>query len=734
MRRLIPILVLAAAPLAAAADIDVVRQNFVDYYTAAGAPRSSERLQKSLDEMEWAIQTWTAPGYLSSDGSWSDINYLETPAGGWSPWDHVRRLTMMAKAYRTPGQRHFGDPALRAHIESGLRKTREFYGAHIIPSGNWWFWTIAVPLDLGPTLILMRGEIEAALYDDLVFAIALRIGHSPTSRGLVGPTPVGQNLVSSSFNHMTLGLLRHEPARLTRVRDAMATVTLPASGDGLKSDSSFHHHGAQLYTGGYGGSFAFDVARYALITRDSAYTLPATSLESFANFMADGIAWSIHGANFDVSVIGRSVANPHMTGFNGVAALVQASELESSRSSEIRAAAAKMLQSWPWGLPTELGGLAAKIEAAGHPAASPSGYRHYYQSDYSIHRRPGWFASVKMFSVRTRSGERTNNENLLGSRQSDGRFHLSLTGDELYTDHIRPALDWSRLPGITVEQSPTAATDLYGYGTNAIAGGTGDGRNGVSAMEVAPLGSTLRAKKSWFFFDDAIVFLTSGITSSSTHRVETVINQWPLRDAGATVAAGPDWTVVEGIGYYVPPGTAVRSARETRTGTWTALAQSNSDSTPRTATFLTTWIDHGVMPANATAEYVIVPDVTPEEMRQWVTSNPISIVANTPAAAAVRRDAALGIVFWSAGSVEGYEVSAPAVVYAVETPDGLTVSVADPTSGTGTMRITVPGRYVGHNATAGTRSTTLDVPRDGGRTTTVMLTPAPPARRRAARR
>ena len=86
MKRFLPILLLLVVAPLRAADIDVVRQNFVDYYTAAGAPRSSERLQKSLSEMEWATGTYTAPGYLLSDGSWSDINYAEIPSGGWSPW------------------------------------------------------------------------------------------------------------------------------------------------------------------------------------------------------------------------------------------------------------------------------------------------------------------------------------------------------------------------------------------------------------------------------------------------------------------------------------------------------------------------------------------------------------------------------------------------------------------------------------------------------------------------
>ena len=133
MKRLILALALIAVP--ASADIDVVRRNYIDYYTAAGAPRSSERMQKSLSEIEWAAGHFSQPGWLLSDGSWTDINYLETPSGVWSPSEHVRRVWLMTKAYRTAGQRHHGDAALRGHIESGLRKVNEFYGAWVIPDG-----------------------------------------------------------------------------------------------------------------------------------------------------------------------------------------------------------------------------------------------------------------------------------------------------------------------------------------------------------------------------------------------------------------------------------------------------------------------------------------------------------------------------------------------------------------------------------------------------------------------
>ncbi|HVS31125.1 MAG TPA: polysaccharide lyase family 8 super-sandwich domain-containing protein [Thermoanaerobaculia bacterium] len=734
MKRTLLLLALFAVP-AGAADIDVVRRNFIDFYTAAKAERSSEVMQGALGQLEHAARTVTAPGFLLSDGSWSDINYSETPTGSWSPWEHMKRLTVMVKAYHTAGQLLYRDRQLLGQIEASMRYVLEFYGPADLPAGNWWFWTMGIPLDLGPQLVLMRGEITEGTFNDLVFALNLRIGNSPASRGIVGPVPTGENLVWSAFTHLCLALSKDDPVRLDKVRDAMASVTLPSNGEGIKRDGSFHQHGAQLYTGGYGGSFANDVSKYALITRGTSYALPAQSLAAFSDYMADGIAWAFYGKYFDVSVIGREVARRSTTGYNGMAALLQASQFESARAPEIRAAARRMLAVWDWGFPTELAGLAVVLQRSSFLAAWPSGHRHYFASDYTVHRRPGWFASVKMFSTRTKSGESTNRENLRGSRQSDGRFYLSIRGDEYFGRDVWPSLDWTRLPGVTVEQHPTTADDTYGYGSRAFAGGTGDGAHGVSAMEVAPLNSTLNARKSWFFFGDAIVFLTNSISAMTGNRVETIVNQWPLANPGAPLTHEGNWAHADGVGYLFPSGGDLRASRDTRTGTWASLGGS-SDATPYTTTFLTMWFDHGVMPHGASAEYVIVPDISATAMRQWAASQPLTILANTPAVSAVRdnRSGARGVVFWAAGSFDGIESDGPAVVYLADAGDGVKLSIADPTSGTGTLRVTIPGRYKGPNATltAG-RGTTIAVPRTGGQTTTVALEPTVPNRRRAVR-
>ncbi|HYC59537.1 MAG TPA: polysaccharide lyase family 8 super-sandwich domain-containing protein [Thermoanaerobaculia bacterium] len=708
-----------------AADVDTVRAQFHAYYTGAGADPSSPRMRRGLDELESLTRQITGPTWLRSDGSWYDINYNETPNGGWGPWDHTRRLIVMAKAYRTPGQGMYRNPALRAQIDAALAYTKTFYGATIFPAGNWWFWTIGIPIDLGPTLVLMEGEVDPQVHADLLHAMQLRIGNSPTGRGITGPIPTGQNLVWSSFTHLCLGILKNDAPMLAAVRDAMDFVVKPTSGEGIKRDRSFHQHGAQLYTGGYGGSFANDVARYALLTRGTSYGLPAESLASFSDYVADGIAWTLYGSYFDVSVISREVARPSTTGFNGIAALLQTSQIASPRASEIRAAASKMLGTWG-ALPSELAALASKVEASRFPSAWPNGHRHYFASDYTVHRRDGWFASVKMFSTRTKSGESTNEENLRGARQSDGRFYLVQRGDEYFGRDIWPALDWTRLPGTTVEQKADTASNAYGYGTRTFAGGTGDGRNGVSAMELAPLQSALIARKSWFFFDDAIVFLTNSITSTSTNRIETIVNQWPLLNANAQLARRDDWAVLENVGYWFPTPVDLKVTRESRTGTWASLGGS-ADATPHTKSFVTMWLDHGTSPVNASAEYVIVPNMTSTSMAAWAASRPLSIVANNDTVSAARdhRTGALGIAFWRAGAVEGIQSSAAAVVY-ITTPTSTTMRIdaADPNANaSGTLQLTLPGAWRTSDVASfrNTRSTMLTIPRKSGETVTIHL-------------
>ena len=141
---------------------------------------------------------------------------------------------------------------------------------------------------------------------------------------------------------------------------------------------------------------------------------------------------------------------------------------------------------------------------------------------------------------------------------------------------------------------------------------------------------------------------------------------------------------------------------------------------------------------NATAEYVIVPNKTTTTMAAWAASRPISIVANNDAVSAARdlRTNALGITFWRAAAIEGFQSNAPAVLYATMTDTNtMRIDAADPNgNATGTIQLTVPGswRTTSVASTRTSRSITFAIPRKGGETTTVILTRATD-RRRAVR-
>jgi len=360
--------------------------------------------------------------------------------------------------------------------------------------------------------------------------------------------------------------------------------------------------------------------------------------------------------------------------------------------------------------------LAEQLATTPDKATQPSGHRHYFSSDQSVHRRAEYYSSIKMFSKRTKSGELVNNEGLQGSRQSDGRLYLVRKGDEYFGKHLWPAVDWSRLPGVTVEQNGHAANEDYGVGTTTFVGGTSDGQNGVAAMDAAPLKTTLTAKKSWFFFDDFIVFLGSDISDTATSPVETIVEQWPLSTTtqplvadGVQVAAGPYSATLpkasaltcDGLGYFFPGGADVKAEIKDQTGDWSSLGVSNGSVSGR---FLTLSLSHGTKPAAAKYSYAIA--LAEQDLSTWKTSAPFTVLANDSRTAAVRAGTSAAVVFWAAGSLEvvpGVTLGADTPSVAFITDDGATFSIAaaDPAQGSGKATFTVSGTFVDGSADDG---------------------------------
>lgn len=716
-----------------------------------------------------APKTQTCADGSVRKGTWPDLDYCDLGVGAaWQPLDHFSRLLVLAQAYRmpAPGSPHFGNAALRAKIEDALRVVSTFYTPAICkaqvsppagkPAMNWWHCEIGAPNSLAPTLLLMEGDVDAAVFADARTQLA-----GSDCPDLDWSTPpflcnnkislTGANLIDVATSRLFYALYAPAGAdRAALLRKVQASVAYatdrdPATDEGIQDDAAFLQHGAQLYTGGYGDVFAGDLAHYLYYTGGTAFTLDQARLSRAVDFVADGVAWAKFDRYYDVSVVGRSVTRPGMAGGGALTAAMLLALTPSPRQAEIGASAKMLLAAF--GSPgAQLGPFAAQVRALPGDAAWPSGHRDYPSADFFIHRRPGFYASIKMISTRSKSGELVNQEGKLGSRQSDGRLYLSLNGKEYFGGNVWPAMDWTRLPGITVEQKPTGTADAsYGIGLREFVGGTGNGRNGVAAMDFAaidfttPVTARLTAKKSWFFFEESLVFLAADITSPSANPVETVVNQWPLSAATQPLAlsdgssatlpfdasvAGVSWAASDGVGYFFPGGATVRAKGASRSGDWSTLGISSG---MVVQPFVTLSLEHGAKPTGKTAAYAIVPNADAAAMKTYAAAPPFEVVANDATRAVVhyRRAGteALGVVLYAAGAASGGGLSVQsdqAAVAYVESTAGLTsVSAADPAQSGGTLTLRLaaglrlreadPRVVVG----AADGGTTLTLPRDG---------------------
>ncbi|MFK8909642.1 polysaccharide lyase family 8 super-sandwich domain-containing protein, partial [Streptomyces sp. YS-3] len=214
-----------------------------------------------------------------------------------------------------------------------------------------------------------------------------------------------------------------------------------------------------------------------------------------------------------------------------------------------------------------------------------------------------------------------------------------------------------------------------------------DGEFGAVGQHLKGLGSTLQARKSWFCTAGTVICLGAGITAADGVRVETVVDNRNLGEAGAAVfsrdgAARTRWAHLEGHGGWVFPGgtTALRTLREARTGAWSDI---NTTSSPerRTRTYQTLWLDHGVDPVGASYSYQLMPGASRRTVAARAADTGwLTVLANTAACQAVSVPA-LGLVcanFWQAGGAGPLSVSAPASVLVRSKGATATLRVGEP--------------------------------------------------------
>jgi hypothetical protein len=223
---------------------------------------------------------------------------------------------------------------------------------------------------------------------------------------------------------------------------------------------------------------------------------------------------------------------------------------------------------------------------------------------------------------------------------------------------------------------------------------------GSAGMSLDDVNGPLQGVKSWFMFDNEIVCLGAGITSSAATNTPTTVENRRLNSAGNTplIANGLSqpvtlpwtstftnlvWCSLDGVGGYVFPGGArIGATRAARTGSW-SLINGGGSTTTTTRNYLSLIWDHGIAPTNSVYSYILLPNATANQTLTYAGTPQLTILTNKPSMQAVREHT-LGILaahFWSAGggTIAGLTASDRAAILVRTNLSEIAIAVSDPT-------------------------------------------------------
>jgi len=515
------------------------------------------------------------------------------------------------------------------------------------------------------------------------------------------------------------GVIVEDGALLDTVRGAFSDETVfgyVTSGDGFYLDGSFVQHKHSPYNGGYGVGVLSRLSDLFYLLDVSPWEADSRSVyrkvyDSFEPFMWRG--------GISDAVRGRYLAFPDRDDHTGGHAVMGALlKLACSAPEEDALAFRRMVKHWiltdarhdfPAGESIPVISLARELMA--DDSVEPRGELHlnkvFGNMDRVMHRSEDWAFAISMNSSRIANYESINGMNVKGWYTADGMTYLYNDDVDQFGGHYWPTVDAHRMPDTTVDTCERERTSLTVDGAyknpNDWVGGVelGD-RYGAAGMKLDAEGSTLEAKKSWFMFNDEVVALGAGISSTDGRPIETVVENRKLDAAGDNAFTvdgrpalprlgdfgsfrGASWAHLEGTGgYFFSGGTDLEAEREQREGRWTDInigsGVSDRDET-LSENYLTVWLDHDRNPEGGTYAYTLLPNASKNRTSSYAGSPEPGIVGNTATVQAVRENdlGLFGANFWEAGEMGYLSSDGPASVMVREGGQRLAVAISDPT-------------------------------------------------------
>ena len=631
---------------------------------------------------------------LQSNGTFPDVNYASTDRTNWEPLVHLNRMIEMALAYTYPASSMNGNVDLKSKLDLML----QYWQSQAPSSTNWYQNEIAEPQRMGLFLILMKyagsQNVSQTLFDNAIIRLRDK-GGNPGAQA-------GANRVDVALHWMYRACLTGDRSLLQTAMDYIySPIEYTTGSEGIQYDNSYTQHGRQLHIGSYGEVFLNGITTACMYAVGTQYALPAEKITILSKLVKDTYLSAFRGQSIFFNVIGRASTRPGATVKQGVNKIAERmAAIDPANASVYNAANERFTGNQP---------------AQYNVNASST---HFYNSDYTLHKRPSYSADLRMVSTRTIRNEYLK-DNLEGKKQyflSDGAMGLFVDGNEY--DNIFPVWNWAKIPGVTCPEF-TEIPQLSTYvkaGQTDFVGGVSDSINSVSVYKYndTEFNINTSANKSWFFFDDEIVCLGSNIKSLASQKVNTTLNQTLLKgDVTVSINGNQstftngsysfdntvDWIYHGGVGYYFPAKAKVELSAQQQSGSWFDI-NGNYSSDLVTKDVFSLSIDHGVQPVADKYAYILVPGLQNAAQAQDYNVNNIQILVNSDSLQAVynKKSNVYGFVFLKPCGFKVdqlvVEADAPCAVIVKDAEAGkAVVHVSDPSCGTNAIKlgISVPG-------------------------------------------
>lgn len=657
------------------------------------------------------------------------------------------RLRTMALAYATAGSTLYGNTSLRDDIIGGLDWVHaNKYNPSIQAWGNWWDFQIGAPTNLLDVIALVHADLTTTQLNNYTAATAYYLPN-PVSV-LPAYTNTGANRVWKTQVVLLRSIFNKNAAGMVTCRDALSPVFDYSWGDGFHLDGSFIQHtntttkAGVPYAGGYGKEMLLNLGSVLSLLEGSTWALTDTDLANAYGWIGDSYMPFIYKGGCMSMVRGREIAvenySDHNTGHTLMASMLKWTRFAPPAEALLYK---RMIKYWAQqdthkdflagisNLDLLLIGKEILADPDVLPMEEPVFHQPFPEMDRVVHFRPGFGFGLSLFSSRINGYEfnakttgSTSGVNKRAWYTGYGMTYLYNGDLEQFEDSFWATINPYRLPGTTVDTRPlNNAAGANIPGTNEWAGSAEiSDLYGVAGFSLKSQFGSLTAKKSWFMFDDEIIALGAGITSTDAYSVETIVENRRLNSTGSNAltvngtakSSALGWTEtlalpaqswlhlagnattgspIPSVGYFFPTATSLKGLREQRIRYWTDINTDGSSGT-RTRNYLTLWTDHGVNPAASanTYAYALLPNKTTAQLATYAAAPDFTVIANTASVQAVKEHN-LNLVaanFWTDTATSAAHITSDrqAAVLTRESADEIEIAVSDPTQlGTTTL-------------------------------------------------